>query len=167
MKHGKNAFSLIGLIGLIILLGAAHTVVAQDRETFSKDDIEKAKAEYKNNAQKSGPEAAAMPGTRGVFGCIGPITRVIDIGYEGVKVTSANYFANPGGGEGGGFDKTPILSTTVQLGKETCLDAHFSAMVGSKQSYGVAPITMFQVTLTPVGGGPTIHMFGHFERPYN
>jgi hypothetical protein len=60
---------------------------------------------------------------------------VIDVGYEGVKTTTAVYGTNPGGGEGGQFDKTPVLSTKVELGENACLNAHLSAIVGSKQTY--------------------------------
>jgi hypothetical protein len=60
------------------------------------------------------------------------------------------------------------LSTTVALVQGTCLNAHFSAMVGSRQTYGtgVASLTMFQVTLTPAAGGAPQHMVGHYETPY-
>jgi len=98
--------------------------------------------------------------------CSGPIARVIDVGYEGVKTTTAVFGTSPGGGEGGQFDKTPVLSTKVDLAEGVCLDAHVSAIVGSKQTYGfVSPMTVFQVTLTRPGGGP-IHMVGHYETPW-
>ena len=45
------------------------------------------------------------------------------------------------------------------------MDAHLSAIVGSRQTYCVVPLTLFQVTVTPVNGGPR-HIVGHFERPY-
>lgn len=140
-------------------------VAQEQRETFSKDEVEKAKAEYKsgqNQKQAPAPDAAAAQGT---LGCMGPVSQVLDIAFEGLKFTSANYFANPGGGEGGGFDKTPVLSTKIRLNKGACLNAHLSAIVGNTKMYGVAPLTLFQVTLTPVNGGPR-HMIGHFERPY-
>jgi hypothetical protein len=57
-----------------------------------------------------------------------------------------------------------VLSTTVKLGPG-CIDAHFSAIVGSR-IYGAAPTTVFQVTLTPVGIGGPHHMVGHYETPY-
>ena len=169
MNHTKKAFLLFSLIVSIVLMSAVHTVVAQERETFSKGEVEKAKAENKyNQSQKAAapvPNDAAAAAKLGIQGCLGPVSQVLDIAFEGLKFTSANYFANPGGGEGGGFDKTPVLSTRVRLGKGTCLDAHFSAIVGSRQTYGVAPLTLFQVTLTPVNGGPR-HMIGHYETPY-
>lgn len=165
MKHTKHVFSLPGLIAALIFVGAADTAFAQQRQGFSKEEVERAKAEDKANAQKGSPEAAAAQS--GVLRCNGRVSEIIDVGYEGVKFTSANYFANPGGGEGGGFDKMPVLTTRVRLEKETCLDAHLSAIVGSRATYGVAPLTLFQVTLTPLGvaGGPR-HMVGHYERPY-
>ena len=57
-----------------------------------------------------------------------------------------------------------VLQDPVTL-QSGCLNAHFSAMVGSSQSYGGSKITLFQVTLTPVGGGP-IAMHGHYPTPY-
>jgi len=89
--------------------------------------------------------------------------QVQDIAFEGVKTTVWNYAVAGGGGEGGRFDKVPVLSTNVTL-RSGCLNAHFSAMVGS-QIYGVSNMTLFQVTLTPPGGGP-LHMVGHYETPY-
>jgi hypothetical protein len=163
MKHNKLAFSLLGLIAALVFMGAADTAFAQtQRQGFSKDDVEKAKAEDKNNSQGRG----ATEGIQAQFRCAGKITEVIDVAYEGVKFTSANYFASPGGGEGGGFAKTPVLTTRVRLEKEVCLDAHLSAIVGSRVTYGVAALTLFQVTLTPVNGGAPQHMVGHYERPY-
>jgi hypothetical protein len=93
---------------------------------------------------------------------------VQDIGLEGLRTTGWAFNAG-GGGEGGRFDPTPLLTTTVSLGTTTtCLNAHFSAIVGSRQTYGVgiAPLALFQVTLTPLGGGIPQHMYGHFETPY-
>jgi hypothetical protein len=101
-------------------------------------------------------------------GCRGAVTLVQDVGYEGLKTTNANFAAPAGGGESGRFDKTPVLSTKVEL-REGCLNAHFSAIVGSRQTYGpaVASLALFQVTLTPTDGsaGPQ-HMYGHYEFPY-
>ena len=97
--------------------------------------------------------------------CRGPVSMVTDVGFEGVKTTRFNFSNNTGGGESGRFDKRPVLSTKVRLEDGTCLNAHFSAIVGSRQTYGVASITMFQVTLTPAGGVPQ-HMYGHYETPY-
>lgn len=99
-------------------------------------------------------------------GCRGLITQVTDIGFENVKTTAHNFSNATGGGESKRFDITPVLSTKVEL-KEGCLNAHFSALVGSAQTYGTSPITLFQVTLTPaVAGGVPQHMYGHYETPY-
>jgi hypothetical protein len=95
--------------------------------------------------------------------CTGKVRQVHDIVFEGVKTTAWNFSAVGGGGEGGRFDPVPVLSTKVNL-KQGCLNAHFSAMVGSKL-YGVSNMTLFQVTLTPAGGTPQ-HMAGHYETPY-
>lgn len=96
--------------------------------------------------------------------CKGRVSQVGDVAFEGVRTTSWT-FANPGGGGvGGRFDKTPLLSYPVSL-QSGCLNAHLSAMVGSSQSYGGSKITLFQVTLTPAAGGP-IAMHGHYPTPY-
>lgn len=98
--------------------------------------------------------------------CRGLVSLVQDIGYEGVKTTPHNFSSPTGGGESMRFDRTPVLSTKVDL-REGCLNAHFSAIVGSAQTYGgVSPITLFQVTLTPTTGGLPQHMYGHYETPY-
>src|SRR5689334_15360058 len=98
---------------------------------FSKEDVD---------ASRRAPQANPIT----VLGCTGPITNVLDVGFEGVRTTSAIFGTNPGGGEGGQFDKTPILTTRVTLTKGTCLNAHLSAIAGSKQTYGVSPLTLFQ-----------------------
>jgi hypothetical protein len=92
------------------------------------------------------------------------VSQVLDTAFEGVKTTNWTYANAGGGGAGGRFDKTPVLSNGVSL-RSGCLNAHLSAMVGSSQSYGGSRITLFQVTLTPVGGGP-IPMHGHYPTPY-
>ena len=98
--------------------------------------------------------------------CRGAVTLVQDVGFEGVKTTPHNFNNATGGGESFRFDPTPVLSAKVDL-KGGCLNAHLSALVGSAQTYGTSPITMFQVTLTgltvPVA---TRHMYGHYETPY-
>jgi hypothetical protein len=142
----------IGFFALLFFAGALH---AQQRGMFSK--------ELAAQDKKAGPASAKHSQTKPVE-CRGPLALVTDIGFEGLKTTNANYGAPAGGGEGGRFDKTPVLSTRVEL-REGCLNAHFSALVGSKQTYGVAALTLFQVTLTPAGGGPQ-HMYGHYETPY-
>jgi len=113
------------------------------------------------------PDAKAAPkgffSHKGVQNCRGPIARVQDVGDETLKTTAANFNVPAGGGEGGRFDKTPVLSTKVSL-QAGCIDAHFSAIVGGR-IYGSAPTTVFQVTLTPTGGTPR-HMVGHYETPF-
>lgn len=100
---------------------------------------------------------------QGVQQCRGAITLVQDLGDETWRTTAANFNAPAGGGEGGRFDKTPLLTTKVSL-KSGCLNAHFSAIVGGK-IYGSAPTTIFQVTLTS-STGVIRHMVGHYETPY-
>jgi tetrahydromethanopterin S-methyltransferase subunit D len=164
MKHNRHVLWIITLVALTVLLSTGNRINAQERQTFPKEEVERAKKEGQVEAKTAAP-APPMPA---LLGCRGPITQVIDVAFEGVKFTSANYFTPNGGGQGGGFDKTPVLSTKVTLAQGVCLDAHLSAIVGSKQTYGVAPLTLFQVTLTrmsPTIIGP-VHMVGHFEHPY-
>ncbi len=156
MKHNRHAILFMSLVTLSVLLSLASRVNAQERPAFSRE------------AQEQARKAAPQPPESAQLSCTGPITRVIDVGYEGLKITSAVYGASPGGGEGGQFDKTPVLSTRVTLAQGTCLNAHLSAIVGSKQTYQfVSSLTFFQVTLTRVTppSGPR-HMVGHFENPY-
>ena len=141
------------LAALIVSAGMSSVVMAQDRRVFS--------GEKEDDAKKARSEAAA--GRAQQQTCRGPIRQVTDIADENTRFTPANFFTMPGGGEGGGFDKTPLLTTRVSL-RAGCLNAHLDAIVGSKL-YGVAGLTMFQVTLTPTGGGPR-HMVGHFEHPF-
>ena len=143
------------LIALAAVLTAATTMVgAQEQRGFL-------------TLAKTNPADAAMHNPSIAAECRGPVSLVTDVGYEGVKTTPANFGIPAGGGESGRFDKVPVLSTKVTLEEGTCLNAHFSAMVGSRQSYaGAASITLFQVTLTPAGGGAPQHMYGHFDTPY-
>jgi hypothetical protein len=102
-----------------------------------------------------------------VYNCASTVTNIIDVGDEGQHTTTAVFGSAPGGGEGGEFDKTPILSTKVALTDGACLDAHLSALVGGPDFYGVSSMAFFQVTLTDlINGGPPVHMFGHYETPY-
>ena len=124
-------------------------------------------------AQTIGPsffvESAALKAAHPAGGarCSGPLRFVNDVGFEGVKVTGFNWANATGGGEGKRYDPVPVLTTSVALSTGTCLNAHLSALVGSKVTYGVAALTMFQVTLTPlVAGGVPQHMYGHYETPY-
>jgi hypothetical protein len=165
MKHSRNVFSLLGLITAIVLMSAVNTVFAQ-RQFISKEDIERAKAEA-GKAKKPDAKAIEAPEPEPrELGCTGPVSRALDVAFEGLKFTSADYFALPGGGEGGGFDKTPVLITKVKLEEGTCLNAHFSSIVGGAQTYGVAPLALFQVSLRPGSGGGPRHMVGHYENPY-
>jgi hypothetical protein len=162
MKHNRHVLWIITLVALTVLLIPENGVKAQEpqeRQTFSKAELDRARS------------AAPQDAAPAVLRCTGPITQVIDIGNENLRFTPANYFTSPGGGEGGRFDKTPVLSTKVSLAPGTCLDAHLSAIVGNGRLYGVSPMALFQVTLTflpttnPPLAGPR-HMVGHFERPF-
>ncbi|HKO44914.1 MAG TPA: hypothetical protein VJU84_16675 [Pyrinomonadaceae bacterium] len=153
MKQTSFLPKTIILVALIVTTGMSSVVMAQDRRVFS--------GEKEDDAKKA--RSAAPAGRAQQLSCRGPIRMVTDIADENTRFTPANFFTMPGGGEGGGFDKTPLLTTRVSL-KAGCLNAHLDAIVGS-QLYGVAGLTMFQVTLTPTGGGPR-HMVGHFEHPF-
>ena len=143
------------LVALTIVLAAATTLTAQEQRGFL-------------SLERTNPAAAAA-GLHNPFvpaECRGPVSLVTDVGFEGVKTTAFNWSSPTGGGESGRFDKRPVLTTKVRLEEGTCLNAHFSAIVGSRQTYGgAASITMFQVTLTGANGAPQ-HMYGHYETPY-
>lgn len=158
MKPKRKFAWFLSFVALVVFL-STQTVNAQDRDVFSKAQVEAAK--------RGAPQTAAAAAAT-TLGCRGPITRVVDVGDENLRFTSAVYGTSPGGGEGRQFDKTPVLSTTVTLASGTCLDAHVSAIVGSKQSYGTSRMTFFQVTLTRVAPvlTPPRHIVGHFETPF-
>ena len=161
MKHHK----LVTAIGCaaVLSVGLATAAGAQERSAFPKEAVEAAKRAAAQPAGKAPAAAAPVQ-----LGCRGPVSLVLDTGFEGLKFTSAVFGTNPGGGEGGQFDKKPVLTTRVTLAAGTCLDAHVSAIVGSAQAYGVSNLTVFQVTLTRVAPAPAPprHMVGHYETPY-
>ena len=158
MKNHGRGLCLIGTFALIPLLATASGASAQQLEPsfYSKPRTDGAGAEPK------------VPHPVGVNGCRGPLRQVSDVAFEGVRTTAYNWSVVGGGGEGGRYDPIPVLRTRVTLTQGTCLNAHFSAIVGSRQTYGpgIAALTLFQVTLTPVVGGPPQHMVGHYETPY-
>ncbi len=161
MKLNRYKICLISLVALTAWLCAAGGVNAQERLQERPFLAREAPKDADADARGKAGHIPTHP-----YECRGPITRVMDIAYEGVKSTSYNWSNTGGGGESGRFDTTPVLSTNVTLTKGSCLDAHFSAIVGGKQTYGVSSITMFQVTLTPASGGPIRHMVGHYETPF-
>ena len=158
-RHGQK-FGLFSVIGLGVLLAAASGVGAQTTEPNffgSKTPEELAEESAK----------VAHPAT--VLTCKGAVKAVADVAFEGFKFTPFVFNPANGGGEGRCFDPTPVLSTTVTLPTgATCLNAHFSAIVGSQQTYGRAlgNLAVFQVTLTPVTGAAPQHLIGHYETPY-
>lgn len=151
----RNGFSLVRTVALVVALSTASLVGAQERGFFALEDL------------KDTESRLALAGAHQLpCECRGPVSTVTDVAYEGLKATTFNWSSIAGGGEGGRFDKTPVLTTTVRL-EQGCLNAHFSAIVGSRQSYsGASALTMFQVTLTPAAGGAPQHMVGHYETPY-
>ena len=149
MKTTKGMTSLIGLIVLITWVGMAEGGNTGTAEFF---------------VDAPDPEKRALAFT--VTNCTGPVRYTLDAADETVRTTPAIFGNGAGGGEGGQFDPTPVLSIdNVSLEDGECLNAHLSAIVGSAQTYGVAPLALFQVTLTPAGGSPR-HMVGHYETPY-
>ena len=149
MKPTKKMVWFIGLTALIAWVGAANGAQAAEPGFF---------------VERPDGEKPTLAHT--VLKCEGTVRRVIDVADEAVHGTPAIFGTGPGGGEGGQFDPTPVLSASVSLEDGECLNAHFSAIVGSAQTYGVAPLTLFQVTRTPVAGGPPQHMVGHYPTPY-
>jgi hypothetical protein len=159
MNRKRSLIWFVSLVGLVVLLSTANQVNAQKypRGFLSKEN------------RRDSAHSPMQPHNQNMdFRCQGEVMRVEDVAFEGVKTTTANWGASPGGGDGGRFDKTPILTTKVTLDERSCLDAHLSAIVGSRQSYGpaVSRMTMFQVTLTPSSGGALQHMIGHYDFPY-
>jgi len=170
MKHHRGVVWSISLIAFLILPGTTCVVSAQGAagdSQFSGGVLGRSKAEITAAKQMSAsPHNPTIP-----YSCSGRVLQKTDVAFEGVKITTANW-ANPanGGGETGRFDKVPILSTRVRL-RGGCLNAHVSAIVGSKKTYGlffnVSSITFFQVTLTAAGTVNHQHMIGHYDMPYN
>ncbi len=150
MKPTKKMIWSIGLTAMIVLIGAANGAKAEEQGFF----VEKPDGEKRVVAHTA-------------LTCKGSVELVLDAADEAVHATPAIFGTGPGGGEGGQFDPTPVLSINgVSLDDGECLNAHLSVIVGSAQTYGVAPLTLFQVSLTPVIGGPPQHMVGHYPTPY-
>ena len=149
MKLTYQSIWTIALTLVIALLGTANIATAQETGFF----VDK----------PEGTKSALAPS---VLTCKANITSVIDVADEAARFTPAIFGTGPGGGEGGQFDPTPVLTVRdLTLKEGQCLNAHLSVIAGSAQTYGVAPLALFQVTLTPVNGGPQ-HMVGHYETPY-
>jgi len=164
-KHSRHhVVWFIGLAALLVLLTVDNGVRAQVQEefrTFTKEDVDRARG---NTTVPPTVQQHVVPPAP--LGCRGPVGSVIDVGYEGVKFTSALYGASPGGGDGGEFDRIPVLSTKVSLKQGDCLNAHLSAIVGGKPTYGVSRMAFFQVTLTPIGGVIPTDIVGHYDTPF-
>lgn len=158
MKYNHRRFRLVSLFALIVLLGSSQIANAQTRRGFLTRD--------KQNHPLG--MAGAQHDPKMVYRCTGEISKVEDVAFEGVKTTTANWAASPGGGDGGRYDKTPVLTTKITLEDRMCLNAHLSAIVGSRDTYGpsISRMTLFQVTLTPSTGGAPQHMIGHYDFPY-
>ena len=158
MSRKVRLIVVFHLVALTLVLVARTTRVATQEQPRGMLSLDKSNTSAAAAAAQHNPTIPAE--------CRGLVSMVTDVGFEGVKTTGFNFSNNTGGGESGRFDKRPVLTTKVHLEEGTCLNAHFSAIVGSRQTYGVASITLFQVTLTPAGGGAPQHMYGHYETPY-
>jgi hypothetical protein len=158
MRYRKQMWFLT-LAAFVVTLAVTHSALGQQPEAFSKEEVEYAK-------RTPMEAAAAAPLPR----CRGAVLGVADVGDERVRFTSAIYGTTPGGGEGRQFDRTPVLTIPqIQLAAGRCLDAHLSAIIGSRQTYGVSRMALFQVTLTRIAPGPVLgprHMVGHYETPF-
>src|SRR5689334_8836848 len=104
MKHSGRMQSLLFIVVFSVAFGAA----AQEGGFFARPK-EGLKAPAKSFAHQ------------GVQGCRGAITLVQDLGDETWKTTAANFNVPAGGGEGGRFDKNPLLTAKVSL-KSGCLN---------------------------------------------
>ncbi|HXC57417.1 MAG TPA: hypothetical protein VNU97_19110 [Rhizomicrobium sp.] len=101
------------------------------------------------------------------FNCTGPVSQAVDVGDESLRSTTAVFGSTPGGGVGGQFDPNPLLDVFVDIPPGSCLDAHFSGLVGSAL-YGKSPLALFEVTVeaaSPVFA-PGTPLIGHFPTPY-
>ena len=152
--------SRLGITALAVLLGAASGVLAQTPQPNF----------FGTTSPQDPTTKVAHPAA--VLTCRGTSVKSIgDVAFEGFLFTPTAFaFPGAGGGEGGCFAAAPVLTTTVTIPQGfTCLNAHFSAIVGSRQTYGPAlnNLAIFQVTLTPAGAvAPRQHMIGHYETPY-
>jgi len=164
-SRALRAFSLLGVAASIVLAGPANPVRAQETAPMPTRGMLSGELQNGPAAERA---AASLGHNQFIpYNCVGKPLRVkTDVGYEGVKRTSFDWNSTAVGGDSHRFDKVPVLTTRVFLQNGTCLNAHLSALVGSRKSYGVAALTMFQVSLTPPGGVPR-HMIGHFDRPFS
>lgn len=165
MKTSRGVLGLIGLAAVLVLPSTASIVKAQGTAAdaqFGGGLLTRAKSDAA--AKQAAPPHNPMV----MYRCSGRVVQKTDVAYEGVKTTASNW-SHPtnGGGETGRFDKAPLLTATVKL-SPGCLNAHLSAIVGSKKTYGagISSITMFQVTLAPTGTAAYRHMIGHYDTPY-
>lgn len=141
MNHRQSLTALCAPLLAAFLLPSAAS--AQTRETL---------LDLRDAAAVGSPEAVPMP-------CRGKVKLVEDLTFEGVKTTTWTYPAGPTG-----YDPVPVLKQQVNL-QPGCFNVHLSAMVGGAQTYGRNKITLFQVRVTPAGGGPIV-LDGHYPTCY-
>jgi hypothetical protein len=102
------------------------------------------------------PNGKDLPNPFQSVPCTGKVRMVNDVTYEGVKTSFWNF-----GNGSTSFDPTPVLTANNVVLTNGCFNAHLSAMVGGKQTYGFSQITLFQVRLTSAAGATYI-MDGHY-----
>lgn len=154
MQHATQSLTskiwMVALVALLAGVGATFGAVEEGTPFFTENPEQLDKA-YSSTS---------------LF-CQGKVNSVIDAADESVRFTNAIYGTGPGGGEGGQFDRTPVITVKEVVLEEGCINVHFSVISGSAQSYGVAPMGLFQITLTPAdGSGPPVALVGHYNTPY-
>lgn len=167
MKPTKRKNWSIVLTVLIVLIFAAQGAMAAEPDAKAAGPDTKATIPS-SGFFVDGVEATDFLKNHAVLNCKGTVQLVLDAADETLHATPAIFGTGPGGGQGGQFDPTPVLSIRgVGLDDGECLNAHLTAIIGSAQTYGVAPLALFQVTLTdPATGVGPIHMVGHYPTPY-
>jgi hypothetical protein len=156
LNRAARAAGLSALACVLAISTAGAVPLAKRFLTVPKQDIHK--TDGKPKLTDDGP----------VFRCDGPVSQVVDIGDESLRTTTAVFGSSPGGGIGGQFDPNPLLDVFVNIPPGACLDAHFSGLVGSAQTYGRSPLAMFEVTVqaaSPVFA-PGTALIGHFPTPF-
>ncbi len=164
----RNSRWLVGPVALSMMLGATGIASAQERPPERPTARPERPILSVPKPAEPGARAPAPVPPSQAYRCAGPVSKVVDLAFEGVKTTTAVFGTSPGGGEGKEYDPIPIFTFTLALKAQTCLNAFLTAAVGGKPTYGFpSPLTFFQVTLTRIATGALPkHMIGHYETPY-
>lgn len=158
MKRYFQTALVAGSIALVCAMAASPADAAVAKRNFFT--IPKQDTRHK-------PGKPGLRDNEQVYHCEGAVSQVIDIADESWRTTKAVYGSTPGGGVGGQFDPNPLLDVMVDIPPGACLDAHFSAIVGSTL-YGASPLALFEVTVQPSSPvfAPGTPLIGHFATPY-